>query len=125
MKRSFHRASRCKMAAGSSDAGKESGACGSGPPSSVKFVPWSGMQQPLHYASGCKMAACGSGAAKESGACGSGPSKPREVCPIEQGCSNLFTAHLDAKWQPAALMPQRSLGIVVRPPQKQREIHPH
>ncbi|KAJ1175815.1 hypothetical protein NDU88_001100 [Pleurodeles waltl] len=104
------------MAAGSSNAAKDSGACGSGPPPKAA---WSsshgaGMQQPFHHASGCKMAAGGSNAAKESGACGLGPPRQREVRPVERECRDLFTVPPGTKWQPAALMPQRRLGLVVR-----------
>ncbi|KAJ1124625.1 hypothetical protein NDU88_003074 [Pleurodeles waltl] len=72
------------------------------------------MQRPFHSAKWCKIAAGGSTAAKESGACGSGPLRQRGALPAERECSNLFTVPLGAKWQPAALMTQRSLGLVVQ-----------
>ncbi|KAJ1198812.1 hypothetical protein NDU88_002651 [Pleurodeles waltl] len=71
------------------------------------------------------MAACGSNAAKESGVCGLAPPRQCRVRPVEQECSNLFTVPPGAKWQPAALILRRSLGLVVRaPPSRQRRVHP-
>ncbi|KAJ1175780.1 hypothetical protein NDU88_001065 [Pleurodeles waltl] len=75
------------------------------------------MQLPFTCASGRKIAAGGSNAAKETGACCSGPPRQCRVRPVERECSYLLLAPLGAKWQPAALMPQRRLGLVLRPPQ--------
>ncbi|KAJ1175696.1 hypothetical protein NDU88_000983 [Pleurodeles waltl] len=83
------------------------------------------VERPFHPASRCKMVAGGSDATKESEACGSGPPIKQRVCPVERELRHLFSAPLGTKWQPAALMLQRSLGLVVRgpPPNKQR-VHP-
>ncbi|KAJ1143610.1 hypothetical protein NDU88_009916 [Pleurodeles waltl] len=69
---------------------------------------------------GAKWVAGGSGAAKESGACGSGPPNKQRVHPEEQECSDLFTMPPGAKWQLAALVPQRSLGLMVLGPSTSR-----
>ncbi|KAJ1124631.1 hypothetical protein NDU88_003080 [Pleurodeles waltl] len=87
-----------------------------GPPGSVELFPWSGNAATFHHTSRCKMAAGGSNAAKEPEACGSGPPRQRRVRPVKRECSDLFTAQDSAKSQTAALLPQRSLGLVVRAP---------
>ncbi|KAJ1185885.1 hypothetical protein NDU88_002671 [Pleurodeles waltl] len=72
------------------------------------------------------MAAGGSIATKESGACSFRlPPGEKRVCPAERVSSVLFTAPPGAKWQPAALLPLRSLGLVVSGfPQVKREFVP-
>ncbi|KAJ1124628.1 hypothetical protein NDU88_003077 [Pleurodeles waltl] len=74
------------------------------------------MQQPFRHASWCKMAAGGCNVTKEYETCGSGHPRQRRVRPVEQECSYLYMAQNGAKSQPAALLPQRRLGIVVRAP---------
>ncbi|KAJ1124632.1 hypothetical protein NDU88_003081 [Pleurodeles waltl] len=82
------------------------------------------MQRAFHCTSERKILTGGSNAAKESGACGSGPPRQRRVRPMERECSDLFTAQNGAKSQPVALLPQRSLGLLVRSPPRQRRVHP-
>ncbi|KAJ1082546.1 hypothetical protein NDU88_002711 [Pleurodeles waltl] len=67
------------------------------------------------------MAAGSSSATKESGALFRLPPSNEKVCPMERVFSVLFTAPLGAKWQPAALVPLRSLGLVVQATPKERE----
>ncbi|KAJ1219162.1 hypothetical protein NDU88_006733 [Pleurodeles waltl] len=84
-----------------------------------------GMQQTFHHASGSKMAGGGSDVAKKPGACGSATPRGNRVRLAELEFSDLFTTPPGAKWQPEALMPQRSLGLVVPvPPRTSREFVP-
>ncbi|KAJ1084267.1 hypothetical protein NDU88_004419 [Pleurodeles waltl] len=123
----YHSASRREMATGASSAAKESGACTSGsPPVTRKLARRVGLQHPYHSTSGCQMATGGSSAAKESEACSSGsPPSHEEVRPVERVCSVLITAPPGAKWQPAALVPLRSLGLVVQAPPQSRGSSSH
>ncbi|KAJ1124634.1 hypothetical protein NDU88_003083 [Pleurodeles waltl] len=82
------------------------------------------MQRAFHCTSGCKILAGGSNAAKESVDCCSGPPRQHRVRPAEKKSSDLFTVQNGAKLQPVALLPQRSLVLVVRSPPRQRRVRP-
>ncbi|KAJ1084268.1 hypothetical protein NDU88_004420 [Pleurodeles waltl] len=113
------------MATNGSSAAKESEAVVQAPPQSRESSSrGAGLQHPYHSASWCEMATGGSSAAKESGACTSGspqlPPSHEEVRPAKRVCSVLITAPPATKWQPASLVPLRSLGLVVQAPPQSR-----
>ncbi|KAJ1177475.1 hypothetical protein NDU88_002730 [Pleurodeles waltl] len=67
------------------------------------------------------MATSGSSAAEESGACSSGsPPVTRKFVPWSGFASVLITVAPGAKWEPGALVPLRSLGLVVQALPKSR-----
>ncbi|KAJ1124627.1 hypothetical protein NDU88_003076 [Pleurodeles waltl] len=116
MQRPFHRASERKILTGGSNAAKESGACGSGPPRQCRVRPTERERSDLFTAQkGAKSQPVALLPQRTLGLLVQAPQAAQlKVRPAERKWSNLFTVPLGAKWQPAALMPQRSLGLVVR-----------